>query len=291
MGWLGAVELGGTNLRVAIGDGSNTLHEQARFPLGTDPTSTLRAIARWFDDRREPLDVIGVASFGPLDLERGAIAATPKRAWRRFPLREELAAALGAPVVLDTDVIAAVLAEWTIGAGQGLDDVLYVTVGTGIGVGAVADGRIHRGRRHPEMGHMRVPRRHGDRWPGDCDYHGDCWEGLASGHALAARYGRLAEEIADPAAWQLESEYLALGITNLSCTFRPERIVIGGGVLAHPGLLDAVRAETAELLNVEYFPECASMDAYLVPPALGEDSGLYGALLLARSSSSATEAE
>jgi fructokinase len=290
VGWLGAVELGGTNCRVAIGDRSNTLHEQACFPLGSEPKSSLREITQWFDGKRRPLDLVGVASFGPLDLERGAIVATPKRAWRQFPLRDELAEALGTRIVVDTDVTAAALAEWTIGAGQGFADVLYVTVGTGIGVGAVIDQRIHRGRLHPEMGHMRVPRRRGDRWPGDCDYHGDCLEGLASGHSLATRYGKPAEEISDPASWRLESEYLALGIANLSCSFRPERIVIGGGVLGHRGLLDAVRAETAELLNADYFPECAAMDSYLVSPALGEYSGLYGALLLASNASSPTGA-
>jgi fructokinase len=281
MGWFGSVELGGTNCKVGVGDGSGRLVAQGAFSTGNDPVSTVGAIAAWFGEHGRELDAVGVASFGPLDLGNGAIAATPKRGWRGFPLCRELSEALHVRVALDTDVNGAALAEWTWGAARGFDDVLYVTIGTGIGVGAVVAGRLVRGERHPEMGHMRIPQRRDDPWSGDCDFHGTCWEGLASGHALSSRYGVPAAEISDEAAWRLETEYLALGVTNLICLYRPQRIVIGGGVLHHPGLLDGIRSEAADLLNSAYFPEAATLPALLVPPGLGDDSGLVGGLILA----------
>ncbi|MGB9111940.1 MAG: ROK family protein [Acidimicrobiales bacterium] len=280
--WLGSVELGGTNCRVAIGDQSIAILEQDSFAIGDDPSNTIRRIAQWFERQDRHVAAVGVASFGPLDPSHEMIAASPKLAWQRFPLRRALAAAIGAPILIETDVTSSVFAEWTLGAGRGLDTVLYVTVGTGIGVGAVVGGRIRCSGLQPEMGHMRIPRGRDNDWPGDCAFHSDCWEGIASGHALATRYGVPAEDLANETAWRLEAEYLALGVANLSCTYRPQRIVIGGGVPRHPGLIEAIRYEVTRLLNVEYFPEASAMEDYLVPPALGERSGIIGGLLLAR---------
>ncbi len=282
MAWFGAVDLGGTNCRYAVGDGANSFVARGSCGTGDDPASTVGRIDSWFRAQGRALDALGVASFGPLDVLAGRIAVTPKHGWQGFPLRDELAHALEVPVALDTDVRASVLAEWSLGAAQGLDDVLYITVGTGIGVGAIIAGRLIRGARHPEMGHMRIPQRRDDPWQGSCDFHGNCWEGLASGSALSARYGIPATKLRDGAAWQLETEYLALGINNLICVCRPQRIVIGGGVLRQPGLLDGIRSAVAELLDASYFPEATDLAEILVAPGLDEDSGLLGGLLLAQ---------
>lgn len=280
--WYGSVELGGSTTRAAVGDGSRSLLRHTTFATGEDPLATVADVVRWFQSGEEKVDAVGVASFGPLDLAEGSIVATPKRGWRGFPLRAALASALGRPVAIDTDVNAALLAEWTWGAAQGCTDALYVTVGTGIGVGALVSGRVVYGLSHPEMGHMRIVRDAGDRWPGDCPFHGSCWEGLASGQALSARYGLPPAAVEDPEAWRREAEYLAAGITNLICSFRPQRVVVGGGVLRHRELLAEVRRITADLLNRSYFPEAATLADLVVAPALGELSGLLGGILLAR---------
>jgi fructokinase len=282
MGWFGSVDLGGTNCKSAVGDDSNTLVTKDVLATGDDPAALVAGLASWFRQQGRQLDAVGVASFGPLDVAGGRMATTPKRGWHGFPLRDELSKALGVPVALDTDVRASVLAEWSWGAARGLEDVLYVTVGTGIGVSAIVAGQLIRAGRHPEMGHMRIPQQPDDRWQGSCTFHGSCWEGLAAGSALAARYGVPATELGDDDAWQLEARYLALGVSNLVCLYRPERIVIGGGVLRHPGLLEAVRSEASRLLNPSYFPEAADLGEVLAPPGLGQDSGLMGGLLLAR---------
>jgi len=282
MNWFGSVELGGTRSRAAVGDGSRVVLARETFETEHAPASTVNRLVRWFQDQGKALDSVGVASFGPLNLVKGTIAATPKQGWQGFPLRDELTKALHVPVVLDTDVNGAVLAEWTWGAAQGFDDVLYVTVGTGIGVGAIVAGRVVYGSGHPEMGHMRIPQRRDDPWRGACDFHGSCWEGLASGHAMSARHGTEAAQILDDAAWDLETEYLALGLTNLVCVYRPQRVVVGGGVLRHEGLLETIRSRVAELLDVTYFPEGADLAEVIVAPGLGDDSGLLGGMLLAR---------
>jgi fructokinase len=282
MAWYGAVELGGTKARVAVGDGSHTLLRHATFTTGEHPTALVAELARWFRSGDEPLDAVGVASFGPLDLVEGRIGATPKRGWEDFPLRRALVNELGLPVVVDTDVNGALLAETTWGVAQGCTDALYVTVGTGIGVGALVSGRVVHGRSHPEMGHMRIPRDADDRWSGDCAFHGGCWEGVASGHALAARCGVAPEALEDKEAWRREIRYLAAGIANLICIFRAERVVIGGGVARRQGLLEEVRRGVADLLNPSYFPEAADLDRLLVAPGLGDLSGLFGGILLAR---------
>jgi fructokinase len=282
MNWFGSVELGGSNCRSAIGDGSRVVQVQGRFETGDDPVSIVGRLARWFHQQGRELEAVGVASFGPLDVVDGTITVTPKHGWQGFPLRSELAKVLHVPVVLDTDVNGAVLAEWTWGAAQGLHDVLHVSVGTGIGVGAIVAGRVVHGSYHPEMGHMRIPPREGDRWPGACDFHGSCWEGLASGHAMSARHGVEAAQIDDDAAWDLEAEYLAKGIANLICLYRPQRVIVGGGVLRHEGLLEAIRPKVADLLDRRYFPEAAHLAELISAPGLAGDSGLLGGILLAR---------
>jgi fructokinase len=196
-----------------------------------------------------------------------------------------LAEALGVPIALDTDVNAAAVGEWRHGAARGLDTFCYLTVGTGIGGGVFANGRPVHGLLHPEVGHVMVPHdRARDPFAGSCPFHGDCLEGLASGTALRARWGRPGEELTDPEVWDLEAEYLALGLMNVVLVLAAERIVVGGGVGLVPGLLPRVRTRLREVLaGYLDVPQLGpGLDAYLVPPALGPRAGIVGAIELAR---------
>ena len=190
--------------------------------------------------RRPSPHAVGIASFGPVDLDRdsptyGFITSTPKLAWQNYDLAGAVGRGLGVPVGFDTDVNAAALGEARWGATQGLSDFIYLTVGTGIGGGAVVRGEVVHGLLHPEMGHIRIPHDlAADPYPGDCPFHGDCLEGLASGFAMEGRWGRPAELPPDHPAWDLEARYLALGLVSFICTLSPRRIVMGGGVMGRP---------------------------------------------------------
>ena len=285
----GGIEAGGTKWVCGIGDGEARILESKSFPT-TTPQETIARAAEFFRDRK--LDAIGIASFGPIDVRHesptfGYITTTPKAGWAHTDLVGTLRATLGIPIVLETDVNAAALAEWRWGAAVGLDTFCYVTVGTGIGGGVIVNGELLHGLLHPEIGHMRIPHNQaGDPFGGVCPYHGDCLEGLASGEAIRRRWGRPGEELGDTAVWELESEYLALGLMNLICTVSPQRIVLGGGVSKHPPLLRLVR-DRLRVLLADYFdtPELTQPDAidrYVVTPGLGDQAGLFGALELAQ---------
>jgi fructokinase len=258
------------------------------FPT-TTPAETLgRAIEFFAAD--PDLEAVGVGAFGPVELNRssprwGTITTTPKPGWRDTDVVSPLAAALGVPIALDTDVNAAAVGEWRHGAAQGLDTFVYLTVGTGIGGGVFANGRPVHGLLHPEVGHMLVPHdRERDPFPGCCPFHHDCLEGLASGTALRERWGRPGEELTDPEIWELEAEYLALGLVNVVLVLAAERIVLGGGVGSMPGLLPLVRKRILDLLvgYVDVPRLTTGIDDYLVAPGLGPRSGVVGAIELAR---------
>jgi fructokinase len=271
---VGGIEAGGTKWVCAVGTGPDDLRAATTFPTA-GPAETLGRAAEFFE-REGPVAALGVGSFGPLDLAGGTIASTPKPGWSGADVAGELRRRLGVPVALDTDVNAAALGEHRWGAARGLDTFAYVTVGTGIGGGLMAGGKLLHGLAHPEVGHVRIPHDlAADPFPGSCPFHGDCWEGLASGPALEARWGLPAEELDDEAAWALEARYLALGLVAVIAVLSPRRIVLGGGVLRRAGLLELVRDEVAELLN-GYVPA-----PELVPPALGARAGVLGALALA----------
>jgi fructokinase len=280
----GGIELGGTNCNCAVGISADEILETVRFDTGAHPTDTLQRVVEWFklQERRlnQNLTALGVASFGPLDLASGTITRTPKAGWDMTPLREELGRALGCHVAVNTDVNCAALAEHAFGSGVGCDVFLYLTVGTGIGAGALLAGELVGGRGHPEMGHMRIPQRRDDSFVGSCPFHGNCWEGLASGQALATRYRMPPADIVDPQAWELEAEYLALGVTNLICSFRPQRIALGGGIFRHEGLLREVADRVSGLLTADYFVEAGGIAEILVAPDF-DAAGLAGALLIA----------
>lgn len=288
---VGGIEAGGTKFVCAVGTGPHDVRAEVRVPT-TTPAETIGRVVAFFGEQaaRVPLAALGVASFGPVDLDPGSstfgfITTTPKPGWRGVDLLGPLRRALGVPLALDTDVNAAALAEQRWGSGRGLATLVYVTVGTGIGGGVVVDGRPLHGLVHPEMGHARVPHdRARDPFPGICPAHGDCWEGLAAAPAVAARWGRAPATLPDDhPAWALEAHYLALGLANLVLTLSPQRLVLGGGVMARAQLYPLVRAGVSDLL-AGYLASAAlgdGLERYIVPPALGERAGLLGALLLA----------
>jgi fructokinase len=294
----GGIEAGGTKFICAVGAGPGELAAEARFPT-TTPAETLAAAIDFFRQQQArlgPLAAIGVGSFGPVDPRPGSpsyghITSTPKPGWHNADIVGPLAQAFGVPVGFDTDVNAAALAEWRWGAAQGLSNIVYITIGTGIGGGALVDGRPMHGMIHPEMGHILLPHDlAADPFPGNCPYHGDCFEGLANGPALARRWGQPAENLpADHPAWPLEAHYISLGLVILICTLSPERVVLGGGVMAQPQLYPLIQAEVPRVLNgyvqSPWITERAA--EYIVPPGLGGRAGVLGALALARAAAEA----
>jgi fructokinase len=276
---LGGIEAGGSKFVCVAGSGPEDA-EFVEFPP-TTPEETIAHVVEFFQ-AREPVAALGIASFGPIDPNPqsptfGYITSTPKLQWRNFDFAGAVRRALGTPIAFDTDVNAAALAESCWGAARGLRSFVYITVGTGMGGGALVDGRLLHGRLHPEMGHIRVPHdRALDPFAGNCPYHGDCLEGLAAGPAIQARWGLPGHLLPDGhAAWDLEALYLALGIVNWTCTLSPERIVLGGGVMQREELFPKVRGRVAELLNGYLEPP------EIVPPQLGMRAGALGALALA----------
>jgi fructokinase len=272
----GGIEAGGTKWVCAVGDGPDDLRQLATIPT-TTPSETLGAAASFFQ-RNGKIAGIGVGSFGPIDFERGAITTTPKPGWANTDVVGALRAALDVPVAFDTDVNAAALGEQRWGAAVGLETFSYITVGTGIGGGGMANGRLMHGLLHPEFGHIRIPHdRVRDPFEGVCPYHGDCFEGLASGGAIAARWGKPPAELSADEVWDLEAEYLALGLLNVIAVLSPQLIILGGGVMKEDTLLARVSTRVADLA-AGYFeiPD-------IVAPALGDLAGVLGALELARS--------
>ena len=290
-----AVEGGGTKFVCALGRGPGQVLDRARIDT-TTPEETLARVGDFLAAAAggRPLAAVGIACFGPLELDErspryGCLLATPKPGWSGAPIAGPLRERLGAPVALDTDVNGAALAEWRWGAAQGCDPALYLTVGTGIGGGAVVAGRPLRGLLHPEMGHIPLPRLPGpdgrpDDFPGVCPFHGACFEGLASGPALQARLGRPpAEAHPDHPVWELEAGYLAWALATYVLVLSPQRLVVGGGVLRQAHLLDRVRRRLPEALAGYVRRPAVGSDVaqYVVPPRFGQDAGLMGAFALA----------
>lgn len=297
----GAVEGGGTKFLCAVATAPDPAAIVATARIDTrDAAATLGDVAAFFKTYGR-LRGLGIASFGPIELDEsrpgyGRMLATPKPGWSHEPILARLAAALDLPskhLRIETDVNAAALGEHAWGAGRGADPLLYVTVGTGIGGGAILAGRPLRGLLHPEMGHVPVPpARLADGSPDDfagygCPFHDRCWEAMAAGPALATRLGKPADEAArDDPIWPLEAQYLALGLMSCLLVLSPRRIVVGGGIVESRAswLLPMVRRELAVLLN-GYIPRAEladDLDRYVVPPELKDPSpAIAGALALA----------
>lgn len=276
-----AIEAGGTRFRAAVVGTDLAILHQVWIPT-TTPEETIGAVEEFFAEH-EPTSALGIASFGPLMVDRsaatyGSVAATPKPHWSGAPLLQRLAKSLGVPADIQTDVEAAAVAEWKLGAGQGHRSVGYVTVGTGIGAALAIDGAPFRGRNHTELGHIPVKRIEGDTFAGHCSFHGDCLEGMASGPAIGARWDT------DPATldgrhdvWDLEAAYLAQLIRVYTLGFAPDIVLFGGGVGTRPDMADRIRL-AAEADLAEYAVDGPPI---IATAGLGADAGLIGAALVA----------
>lgn len=293
-----AIEGGGTKFVCAIIDQDNRILEQKRIPT-TSPEETLGACLEFFYQQQalsgKP-EALGIACFGPLDPKPasatyGQILATPKAGWAFTDLVRPFEQALGIPVGFDTDVNGAVLAESYWGAGLGLKNLVYYTIGTGIGAGALVNGQLLHGLSHPEMGHIRLPHDFDqDRFEGVCPFHGDCFEGLATGPALEQRWGNPAGALAvEHPAWELEAHYISLALQTVICTLSPERIILGGGVMAQTQLFPLIREKVLACLNgyVQADEILEGIADYIVPPGLGTFSGILGAKALAEMAAAA----
>lgn len=285
----GGIEGGGTKFVCAVGSDPDHILAEKRFPT-TTPQETLSQVITFF--KQFDLVAIGLATFGPLDLNPsspsyGHITATPKINWANTDVLGCFRAAFSLPLVLESDVNAAAFGEYCwVAENQALDSLIYYTIGTGIGAGVILHGEIVHGLTHPEAGHVLLPHdRQRDPFEGVCPFHRDCFEGLASGPAISARWGAPANSLPDEhPAWELEAEYLAIAMVNTILTLSPQRLILGGGVMERRQLFPRVRQRVRELLNgyVASPMFSGALDTYIVPPALGNRSGVLGALALAQ---------
>jgi fructokinase len=286
----GAIEAGGTKFVCAVGSGPDDLQVEY-FPTTTPVETISRAIAffkaRNFDNK---LTAIGIGSFGPVDLDKtsqtyGYITATPKPNWSNTDFLGTIRKEFHIPIGFDTDVNAAALGEQRWGAGRGLSDFIYLTIGTGVGGGGLYNGKFMHGLVHPEMGHIFLPRDPGDTYKGMCPFHHNrCFEGLASGPAIQDRWGMPAEDLdSDHEAWDLEANYISLALVNFICTLSPQRIIIGGGVMEQNHLFPMIHEKVETMINtyIQSSEIQKNISGYIVPPGLGKRAGVLGALALA----------
>ncbi len=282
---IGALEAGGTKMVCAIGDENGKIEKRVSFPTQT-PKETLPQILEFFVN--EEIAALGIGCFGPVELDRrspvyGYITSTPKLAWANYDIVGKFEEALNVPVGFDTDVNGAALGEVFFGAARGCDPAIYITIGTGVGVGIYVNGTLLHGLIHPEAGHILITRRHGDTYRGKCPYHENCLEGLTAGPAIMERWGKPAAELTDrKEVWELESDYLAQAVANYILTLSPQKVILGGGVMHQEQMFALVRKKVQEKLN-SYLQNdriAEHIEEYIVPPALGDNAGITGALLL-----------
>ena len=281
---IGALEAGGTKMVCALGNENGTILEQVSIPT-TTPEETVEQIVRYFKDK--DIEALGVAAFGPVDVKPqsptyGRILDTPKLAWRHFDLLGALKKELDVPMGLDTDVNGSCLGEMTYGCAKGLDSAIYINIGTGVGVGVCAGGKLLHGMLHPEGGHILLARHPEDPEGGICPYHPNCLEGFASGPSIERRWGKKAVELVDrPEVWELESYYIAQALVNYIMILSPQKIILGGGVMHQEQLFPMIREKVREMiggyLNTS---ELADLDNYIVPASLHDDQGIMGCIKL-----------
>jgi fructokinase len=287
--YYGGIEAGGTKFVCAVGSGPENIMDEIRFPT-TKPAETIQRACDFFAPHVSELCCIGLGSFGPVDLDPasatyGFITTTPKPGWANTNILGMLREKINLPIAMEMDVAAAGLGEAKWGASQGCNPSLYLTIGTGIGGGYILNGKPLRGLVSLEMGHIRLPHDPGlDPFRGACPYHGDCFEGLASGPAIEARFGQRGETLPDDHPfWEVEAGYIAYALTNYILTLAPQRIIIGGGVMQKDFMFPTVRNKVQVLLNAYIHHDILlkHIDQYILPPALGNRSGVLGAIALA----------
>ena len=285
----GGIEAGGTKFVCAVGSGPENIVDEIRFPT-TTPAETVQRVCDFYAPYLSQLRGIGLGSFGPVDIDPdsptyGFITTTPKPHWANTNILGMLRQQLHVPIAMDMDVAAAAMGEFKWGASKGLDPSLYLTVGTGIGGGLIVNGKPFRGIVSLEMGHIRIPRDlELDPFQGSCPYHGDCFEGLASGPAIQARFGRRAEILADDDPyWNMETDYIACALANYIFAVAPKKIILGGGVMQKSFLFGKIREKVLELLNkyLNHSMLIDHIDEYIVPPLLGNRSGILGGIAMA----------
>ncbi len=287
----GALEAGGTKMVCAVGNEKGEILDRVSIPTET-PDITMPKLLEYFQG--QSVEALGIGCFGPVDLDPasgtyGFITTTPKLAWRNCDICGYFRERLKVPVGFDTDVNGSMLGEATWGCARGLDTAIYITVGTGVGVGVLAGGRLLHGMQHPEGGHILLPRRADDAYEGKCPYHKTCMEGLAAGPAIEARWGKKAAELSDrPEVWELEAHYLAYAITNYMMILSPQKIILGGGVMHQEQLMPLIRKKVTDMLGGYIQTEALSdMDSYIVPASLNDNQGILGALKLGMDAKSA----
>lgn len=282
---IGAIEAGGTKMVCAIGNENGEIFKRITIPTET-PELTIPKMIEFFQP--EGIEALGIGCFGPIDLDRksptyGFITSTPKLAWRNYNIVQAFQELLKVPVGFDTDVNGAALGEVTWGAAKNCDVAIYITIGTGVGVGICINGKPLHGLIHPEAGHILVNRHKDDLYQGSCPYHPNCIESLASGPAIEGRWGKKAYELANQSeVWELEAYYIGQAITNYILTLSPNKIILWGGVMHQPQLFPLVRKNVVTNLNgyVNSDVILSDIDNYIVPPALNDDPGIMGALRL-----------
>lgn len=291
---LGGIEAGGTKMVCAVSTEEGRLLERVVIPTKT-PETTIPPMIDFFKQWQPA--ALGIGSFGPVNLNKasaayGHIMKTPKKEWAHYDLLGAFRDGLKIPAEIDTDVNAAALAEVTWGAAKGCNTAIYITVGTGVGVGVYCNGGLLHGLVHPEAGHILISRRRDDPFAGCCPFHDNCLEGLASGPAIEQRWGRPGGELADrDEVWELEADYIGQAVTNYILTYSPQRVILWGGVMHQQRLFPMVRARVREMLGgyVQHELTGEQIDAYIAPPGLGEDPGILGAVLLGKQALSKEE--
>lgn len=283
---IGALEAGGTKMVCAIGNEKGEIFEKISIPTKT-PETTMPEMIQWFQSKK--IEALGIGCFGPIDPDKasptyGYITSTPKLAWKDYNIVGAFEEQLCCPVGFDTDVNGSALGEVTFGQAKGKKNIVYLTVGTGVGAGVYAEGKLLHGMLHPEAGHILMRRREDDHYEGKCPYHKTCLEGLAAGPAIEERWGKKGIELQDrDEVWDLEAYYLAQALTDYILILAPQLIILGGGVMHQEQLFTRIRSYVKEMLN-GYIKtkELEDIDHYIVPASLHDDQGIMGALELGR---------
>lgn len=283
---IGALEAGGTKMVCAIGNENGKVFDRISIPTES-PEITMPKIISYF--KQHNIETLGVGCFGPIDLNinsetYGYITSTPKLKWRNYNIVGELKSALQVPIGFETDVNSSVLGEVTFGIGKNLDNVIYITVGTGVGVGIYLNSQLHHGMVHPEAGHILIEKHKNDSYEGKCPYHKTCLEGLASGPAIEERWSAKAIELKRKSeVWDLEAYYLAQAIVNYIVILSPSKIILGGGVMHQDQIFPLIRNYVVELLaGYIKSKEIEDIDNYIVGASLNDDQGIMGCLQLGK---------
>jgi len=282
---IGGLEAGGTKMVCAIGNENGEIYKRLSISTET-PEITMPKLIDFFQS--EGIEALGIGSFGPVDLNRksptyGSITSTPKLAWRGYNIVQAFQDALQIPIGFDTDVNGAALGEATWGAAKDCEVSIYITIGTGVGLGICVNGKPLHGLIHSEGGHILVNRHKEDHYGGNCPYHSNCIEGLAAGPAIEKRWGKKGHELAEKAeVWEMEAYYIAQAVTNFILTLSPNKVILWGGVMHQPQLFPMIRQYVIENLNGYLDSEdiIKGIDQYIIPPALGDNPGIMGALRL-----------